>query len=277
MEAFDSFKSEDALGKEFQICALKIAILQLRLLPWRKTVESEDGTQAWGDLVSGVNNIAIAELLEDISTAIRAAERTSARYYNLESHEEGDDETESIEALTENVRRLSRRKQRRISQTQTTRRALWFLRDRKKLNRLIEELTRCVDSLEELLPSSEGAHERSTKHDTQQLIQRASTEDQSDVLSAPWLSVAVSSVDEDLGASLKREASSASDDHTDGVDEAAFGNMHGYGSAYHRGNTIFYSDVAVAHQGNHYGKFMASGNARVQYGDAYGGRSIFDD
>lgn len=271
--AFDSIRAGANAGKELQICALKLSILQLRLLRWGESVGLADSESALADQAGTAESDAITKILDDIQAAFREAELIASRYRDHELLNDGDDqEAKSIEALTEKVRQLSSDRQRKLSLSKrTTRQATWFLRDRRRLDSLIAELTDNIDALANLVPHFNDDQKRQARTEAQQLAETPS-KDIENALSAPWLGVAVSSVDEDLGSSLKKEMPPSVNDRSSETTSVNSG-----GTYYFRGNTISYGDVAAQHNGNVYGNVIASGNARVHYGDMLGGKSIFDD
>lgn len=275
MEILDAFASEGALGKEFQVSALKLAVLQLRLLRWRKSVALDDEGSDDSQPVTASEKRAISRLLEDILYQLERAEAISSRYAG--SKTDGavaslEPDTDSIEAVSGQVRRLSERRQSRMPFLQQKQRRLaWAVKDGKNLETLVIDLTDRITMLVELLPRTKVDQIRQARSEAQELISksREAPQYQDDVLSAPWLKVAVSSVDQDVGACLKSEASSAMRHESNEQKEFRFRNV------YVRGNAVaHFGDVSVEHQFNN---VVARDNARVHYGDNFGSKSIFDD
>lgn len=80
MEIFDAFTSEDALGTEYQVLALKLAILQLRLLRWRDCVTLDEEGPDHAQDASFTEKGAISELLSNILDELKHAEAISSHY-----------------------------------------------------------------------------------------------------------------------------------------------------------------------------------------------------
>lgn len=268
VDAFNALSVQKDLGKEFQICALKLALLQLRLLRWRENIDFSDDELDARRAISDENKQTIESLLVSIKDTFRSADSISRRYAGKDIQDEQDQpDAESIEALTEQVRTLSARKERNTPLLRQSRsKATWFPGDRKKLNRLVESLTEYIDMLVELLPELKEVQRRQALGEASELIDQSSTHDE-DVLSAPWLGVAVSSVDQDMGASLKERSSAAESQVPDSGRQQ-------HSKTYARGITHQYGDVGARHQ---YSTNVGDSRAKVHYGDRYGGRSVFDE
>lgn len=279
MRFFETFNPTVTQQSEYAVPCLKLALLRLRLLRWSKSAykELQDGEK-----ISDVEKIMIVSLLSDIEKSLRLAVVVSHRHKSTSNRGEQDDRTEGarLTELTEDVRRLAeRRRDDMPTLWRTCSTVRWVLADPQKLDHLIETLSDGIGALIEVLPHLKPAQEMLAQDEAKELADNLRNGPDTDVtfLAEPWFQVAVSFVDADLAVKLQQEAAvtqgpstsntaatlKESDDPEPGVTVHGERKPHG--------------EDSVRPQGHVYIDNQASGNAKVVYGDVFGGRYIFDD
>lgn len=273
LSAFNYIDSATKYGKDYQKAALKISLLQLRLSRWKESVcfieDEAIGTQLAGQVATREQTIQVEELLGEIQHAFEDAQNASKRYRLKEATTKPDTEQLTMDELTARARNMAIRRQKHTSIRQKAR---WALHDRKKMDRLVEDLGSYVTSLVELFPSIATTQLRLATKDASDLVPSSDLINLKDGRTAPpGAIVREASFDTDttLCEAVQRNIEVARTGHSyenieigDEV-RAKFGN-----------------EIATGHMvngpGHSYKNIKATGKAIVQYGDSYGMKSIFD-
>ena len=273
LSAFNYVDSGTKYGKDYQKAALKISILQLRLSRWKESVwfvdDASIGVHFSAQVATREEVARVAELLAEIQNALEDAQHVSRRYKLKESIIHPDTEQTTMDELTAQARDLAIRRQGHASIGQKAR---WALHDRKKLDRLVEDLESYITSLVNLFPAIDMKQRQLAKTDALELVQRPALELSRDEKTTPPSTIlqdATFQTDRVLYKEVQINIDIAKSGHTyedmevgDEV-KAKFGN-----------------EIAADHKftgpGHNYKNIRATGKATVLYGDSYGMRSIFD-
>lgn len=283
METFEYVDSGKKYGKDYQKAALKLSVLELRLSRWSQQVKFEEDTS----MTTGNTTTATAEqseqvksLLGQIQDDLEAAAKASRRYALPTTIEDEEKKgTATLEYLAARFRRLALERQGRASFVAKTK---WALKDKKKLDSLIEDITNGVGSLELVFPATE-AHSKQQRQaviaDVENLVGPSEVEEPED--------------DAEPIASILREA-------TEGVDTQLQKAIDIAVKATASGDSFTLKDIKISNEARaDFGDFVASGYtgpsgpkgnrtvdnmnvsgaARVKVGNVYGGeyKSVFSD
>jgi hypothetical protein len=277
MSTFEYVDTGRKYGVDYQKAALKVSVLELRLSRWGQQVRF---SEAVAEGSTSDQSPQVKALLGQIQVDLEDACKASKRYVLPRSNEPEQQVAGSgtLESLGDTFRRLSLKRQKRTSLMNKTR---WALRDKKKLDSLIDDIKRSVDDLEDLssavsAPSPEQREE--VMKDVQELVQPAGIEEPEEST-------------EPIIAVLKAITEDVDDQLHEAVDVAAA--QVATGDSY---TNIFTSDNAKAIFGDYVangykGPIVAAAKrhtvtakniksthaAKVQFGHIYGGKSIMDD
>ena len=272
MNAFDHIEAASTYGREYQKSGLNFSLLQLRLSRWAEGVRTVNNSQPGFKLGTPKEAKAAQKLLGEIAADIEDTE-AAAKRYTLEDDalpaSQSDQHEMAMKALTSRVRSMALHRQKSSSFAQKTR---WALRDQRKFRNLISDLDHHVTQLETLFPPVREIQPRLAATEASELVQPSEIEEpgESESAAVKILKEATSGVDKILEAAIEKAGANARRDHQfsdvntldrarAGVgDEVALGaTPNGYGHTY-RGMT-------------------AKDDARVLYGNNYGGKSVYDD
>lgn len=260
-------------GSDYQKDALKISVLELRLARWKQRVSFSEKALAGFTTATTEQSSLVKSLLEQIQEDLESAEKTAKRYA-LPNHGEG---SANLERLGAKFRELSLKRQKKTSIAMKT---SWALRDKRRLDGLIVDITTSINSLEDVFPALGQPSPQKRKaviEDVEELVQPAEVEEP-DEASEPVIPVL--------------------QEITDGIDVQLHEAVDVAASQVARGDTyinIFTSNEARLHLGN----YIASGyvgpllssdrhvrhannvktydKARVHIGESFGGKHVFDD
>lgn len=169
LACFDLIDTGKRHGADHQKFLIAICSLELRLSRWRDLARLTDSSTQ----LTKEETEHIRELLGQIQADLEDAQETSKRY-NPSLPDEG---SEQMESLAERFRRRAHARQRR---TPVVKEIRWALRDKKKCDRLVEDIEDGIAALELELPhigpSSQLAHKAAVE-DAEQLIKPAATEE----------------------------------------------------------------------------------------------------
>lgn len=275
MNAFHCIDSGIKYGRDYQEAALKVSLLQLRLVRWRHTVEIvEDRSGA-----SRPKNIPVAsdheveivrDLLESIQNRFKEIERASKRH-GLDSPipKATQPAVPSVEVLTTRMETLALTRQKTSSFSQ---KAKWALHDKRKLTGLIQSLDEFISDLVNLFPGTQDQQMLLAKNDAAAIVKPSEIEEEDDnLVASSILNKASQEVDPELKRALEAIAQGKGR-HSFGntvIRDSAMVQQGDYVGEGYRGRQLY---------GTHsFGTLDVSGTSRVQQGDNYGGKSVFDD
>jgi hypothetical protein len=170
LDAFEYIQLGRQVGADFELQALKLEILKLRLSRWGECINEFDGSRHFDE--AAVQHA--TTILRHIATAFSTTQKFASRYGGTRA----DENATSSEAvgranvdyslLRSKVSKLALQRQKRTS---FTRRVRWTLYDRKKLETLINDLSVLIDNLIDLFPLVQDRQVKLGVEDLQSLEQ----------------------------------------------------------------------------------------------------------
>jgi hypothetical protein len=276
MNTFEYVDTGKRYGVDYQKAALKVSVLELRLSRWGQQVRFSE-TLPEGS--TSDQSPQVEALLGQIQMDLEDACKASKRYVLPRGNETGQQVAGSgnLESLGDRFRGLSLRRQNRTSLVKKTR---WALRDKKKLDSLIDDIKGSVDSLENLssavsAPSPQQRQE--VMKDVQELVQPAEIEEPEET-NEPIIAV-LKEITEGVDGQLREAVDVA-------ATRVASGDSHSNIFTSDKARMIFGDYIANGYKGpvvladRHTvtsNKVYTTGEAKVQFGNSYGGKSIMDD
>lgn len=264
VNAFNYVDAGRQYGTDYQRAAFQISLLQLRLTRWKKSVDIRENLDGISDKVQRASDEEVAsvkELLGHIQYDFEVAEESSKRYKlkNPPPAEQGT-EAATLETLSNRVRDMSLRQQKSSSVIQKTR---WALHDKKKFDRLVEDLGSNINSLVTLFPAVSEQQVQLAQTELGEIIQPSEIEEPEEAVRI--LRETSEGVDPQLVAAMQHASAAAGGYFynrmtTEGQAQGQFGTYFAPGQYQkgHKGNATF-NDV------------VATGSARAHYGDNVGG------
>lgn len=277
MSAFELVDTGREYGSDFQKSHLRIRALENRLSRWAGRVEFSETPIAGLALATPDESLRVEDLLGSIQAELDRARKVSKSYALPEQADSRAAGSATLQVLADRFRDMSLKRRKRTSVAKT---ALWVLKDKKRLDRLISSITSGLDDLEDVFPalvSPSQQHNKAVIDDVEQLVQPAEVEEPSES-SEPIIEVLkeiTAGVDDQLRSAIEAAAKLAS------------------------GNSISIKNVLTSDTARvQIGKYIASdykgpmstdivtlsindmrtdGSARVQVGDIYGGKNLMDD
>jgi hypothetical protein len=273
MNTFEYVDTGKKYGVDYQKRALKVSVLELRLSRWGQQVRFSETSP------TSQQSTQVEALLGQIQMDLEDACKASKRYVLPKSNEPDQQVTGSgtLESLGDTFRRLSLKRQKRTSLVNKTR---WALRDKKKLDSLIDDIKGSVDSLENLssaisAPSPKQREE--VMRDVQELVQPAEIEEPEET-TEPIIAV-LKEITDGVDGQLREAVDVA-------ATRVASGDSHSNIFTSDKARVIFGDYIANGYKGpvvsadRHTvtsNKVYTTGQAKVQFGNSYGGKSIMDD
>lgn len=274
MNAFDHIETARHYGGDYEKYSLKLALLHLRLSRWAKGVELASAVQAIGTAKEGEKaNDLLGQIVREIQRTERIAQRYQVDGDPAPAQSASDQKVDVVAALVAKVNSLALRRQKKTSLTQKTR---WALRDQSKFKDLLVEIDGLIKDLE-ILFSTTLAPEvtQLASAEAQELIEASSVEEprESDASSTRMalLSEGTEGIDSLLQAALQRAAPSTSKHIFTGKFLQSEEARVFIGTYVAPGNTASSIDSTEFS-----GDFTSTGKARVNIGNQFGGKHVFD-
>jgi len=154
VDCFEYIQLGRHFGSDFERCQLKLDILKIRLSRWGQAVAIND------DLCFATNSPddgsaqLVQAILEEIVLLFQSTQQSSKRYKISAKQEnlaclEDKDMPPMLRGLHDQLGAVARQRQKRTS---LSKKVTWALYDAKNFDKLINEMTGFVDSLEQLYP-----------------------------------------------------------------------------------------------------------------------------
>jgi hypothetical protein len=258
VDCFEYVQLGRQFGDRYGRCLLEIDVLKLRLSRWGATVNQLQPVTNQDDVET------VKRLLSDIIHLFARAEdiATDFKSKNIEKkllvYDENADLDAKYSTMRQSMKQLALKRQNRAGFTQ---KAKWALYKHGDFEYLIEHVTKHVESLEALYAS------------TNQLQQNLRTEDAKALSDEPGLEM-LEEVVEDIDPAFQNSIKE--------VIASKEGHRFINNSTTDKASTQLGDYVAKDYTGNmeggkhHYEGNRASQNAKVMYGNNYGGKSVFD-
>ena len=212
----------------------------------------------------------LGSIYDDFGDAERVAQRHKVKPQAPTSFD-APNEQMAVEVLTERVKAMAIRRQKATS---VTKKARWALHDEKKMRRLIEDLDSNITDLVQLFPKIEQTQQSLARKQASELIQSQPTEvkklDDGSNSAVSVLQEAASDVDKMFESAIQKAVAQARYGHEYVEINSGDKTRVEVGKYVAPGNTV----TGLSHR---YGKMNGYGEARIRYGDNYGGKSVFDD
>lgn len=273
MSAFQYIDTGKKYGADYQKAALKIAVLELRLSRWAQRVSFSGPAPANYTAATADQSSLVENLLDQIKEDLASAEKTPKRY-DLSSPGGG---SVSLERLGAKFRDLSLKRQQKTSIANKTR---WALKDKRRLDTLIVDITTSIASLEDVFPAlgqPSPEQRQAVIEDVAQLVQPAEVQEP-DEASEPVIAV-LQEITEGVDAQLREAVDIAASQVAKGN---SFSNVFtGNEARVHLGTYIAsgYAGPLLSNDRHtyHADNVRTSETARLHIGESYGGKHVFDD
>ncbi|SCO75793.1 probable Heterokaryon incompatibility protein S [Fusarium oxysporum] len=255
-------------GEDYQRCQLKLDIAETRLGRWGEAVGINNDVR-FASATPPDNAVKGAQgILEDIVDCFEAAQKKSRRYAGRADKQElvvydNNDMNPIFQRLHKRSKDITRQRQKGTS---IVKKAAWALYDGKSLEKIVDQITSWVDELEKLFPVE-------TVH--QKLIE-IEIEEVNDELSLKTLKDAARGIDPALENAVGHKVdaiegtNSAKNVETEGLARFQLGNVFSDGALQHE---ILVKDWT----NNSVETVSAKNESRVQIGNVYGGKRIWDN
>ena len=277
MRTFDRIESARTYGRDYQKAALKLSLLQLRLSRWVESIIEAVNQQHLVTIGTSQEAEQVKDLLGEIAESIERTKRFADRYDGPTTPppvSQDEKEIATMDSLAQKVKTLALHRQRHSSFAQKTR---WALRDQRRFKKLLDNLTESISELETLFPATRlpgvvEARDQLAKTEASELIQPSENEE-------PGHAKIVVSILEDAATEVDDTLKKA----VENADQNTRTGRHRYGGINVADSVrIQVGDYVAPGQratgaGHLYGNLTATGTSRVQYGDNFGGKSVFDD
>ncbi|EHK23053.1 uncharacterized protein TRIVIDRAFT_28501 [Trichoderma virens Gv29-8] len=268
VDTFEYIQLGRHFGEDYQRCQLKLDIAETRLGRWGEAVGVNDDERfaSASPIDKAVKDA--QRILEDIADCFEAAQKKSRRYagradkQELEVYSNSDMNT-VFQRLHNRYRDIARRRQK---STSIVKKAAWALYDGKSLNKIIDQISSWVDELEKLFPV-EATHQKLVEMEIDEVNDELSLKTLNDAARGidPALEDAVESkVDAIEGKNSARNVTTE--------DKVRFhvGNVVSEGVLQHE---ILTNDQTI----NSVETVSAKNESRVQIGNVYGGKGVWDN
>lgn len=276
MKTFDRIESARTYGRDYQKASLKLSLLKLRLSRWVEGVIETVQQQHLVSIGTSTDAQTVQELLGDIARTIEETERYGDRYQNTTPTlpaATNDKEVATMILLSERVKTMAIHRQNTSSIRQ---KAQWALRDQRKFKRLLAGLGDSISDLEQLFPAERLAilaqTQQLAKLDASELIHPSAVEEPADADIV--VSILEDIITPDVDNILKGAVNKVKEEQVTGH---RYGIMNVADSVHcHVGDYVAPGQIpnGLSHS---YATLNATGTARIQYGNSYGGKSVFDD
>lgn len=263
MNIFNYVDSGIHCSDEYQDAALMLTLLGGRLSRWERTyqnahienTEKEAGENAEHWLTQMRKRLEEAEKLSDryaVDVPPAATVQISKR-------------SKAVSSLADKLRIKLLKPRDGLSLAKRTR---WALRDQDKMNALVDKLDKLISSLEKLFPALQEQRVQMARSDVAGLIQPSEMEESSEALEV--LKAAAAKVDKNFDVAASTSSNTYRDIQIG--DRARVNNANIYSEGWVK------AGGAIGKGGGHnYDNIRISGDAKVQNGDVFGGKGMFDD
>lgn len=267
VETFEYIQLGRHFGEDYQRYQLKLDVAQTRLGRWGEAVGVNSDIRFASASPSDKAVKDALSILEDIAVCFLAAQKKSRRYAERADKEElmvhnNNDMNLLYQRLHKRSRDTARRRQKSIS---VVKKAAWALYDKKSLENIVNQISSWVDELEKLFPI-EATYQKYIEIKIEQV---------NDELSLKALKDAARGIDPALERAVERKV-----DSIEGKNSARDITM-GDKARFHLGNV--YSEETLQHEIlvkdqtiNSIGTISAKNETRIQIGNVYGGKGIWD-
>lgn len=268
VDTFECIQLGRHFGEDFQRYQLKLDLAKTRLGRWGEAI-SINNEPRFSSTTSPDKEVNLArEILEDIASCFEGAQKKSSRYAvradqrELEVFGESD-MNPMLRRLHRHSKDIARQRQKTTSMIKKT---TWALYDAKSLGRTIDQICSWIDELEKLFPA-ESAQSQLVEREIQMINDKSSLEALED---------AASGVDPAMENAVQRKLNMI-----EGHNSAEFVNLEG--SAKFLVGNVF-SEKFLQHEvllndrtKNSMGTVSATHQSRLQVGNVYGGRGMWED
>ncbi|KAJ4863300.1 prion-inhibition and propagation domain-containing protein [Trichoderma breve] len=268
VDTFEYIQLSRHFGEDYQRYQLKLDVAETRLGRWGEAVGINSDIRFASASPSDKAVKDALGILEDIADCFEAAQKKSRRYADRGDKKElmvhnDNDMNLLFQRLHKRSKDIARRRQKGIS---IVKKAAWALYDRKSLENIVNQITSWVDELEKLFPIEL----------TQQKFIENEIKEVNDELSLKTLKDAARDIDPALERAVGQKVDSIEGKNSAGditmEDKARFhvGNVFSEGVLQHE---ILVKDQAS----NSIETISAKNETRIQAGNVYGGKGIWDD
>ncbi|GAP89452.1 putative HETs [Rosellinia necatrix] len=176
VEAFDYVQLSRRFGKDFETHRLTLTLLQLRLSRWGAAVGiTSDPPFSLSQPDARPADIANArQAIEKISMLFEDSENVSRPYNSAgQRPEEGlpalseADMNAFLRKLNKRMRKIAERRQKGVGFIKKVR---WVLHDRERCSRLVEDITKLLDLLEQIFPAPEKRSAQLAREELEEII-----------------------------------------------------------------------------------------------------------
>lgn len=267
VDCFEFVQLGRRFGRDYERCQLRLDIARARLGRWGEAVKVNDDPQFSISSPTDKSAKLAQSILEEVALLFESAQKTSKRY-ELVTDQQGlvlfeDKDMRPIgRALHNKLRNLARSRQERIG---LVRKTAWALYDGKALEKVVDQIAGLVDDLEKVFPVEAVCHK----------LAEMEIEEVEDEASLTVLQDAARGIDTALSdaAAQKIDAiagrNSAKNINTEDSARVQVGSVFTE-AALHR--EIRVNDQTI----NEAETVFAKGESRVQIGNTYGGRGLWD-
>ncbi|KAL6789028.1 prion-inhibition and propagation domain-containing protein [Trichoderma sp. SZMC 28012] len=268
VETFEYIQLGRHFGEDYQRYQLKLDVAQTRLGRWGEAVGVNNDVRFASASPSDKAVKDALAILEDIADCFEAARKKSKRYADRAEKKEimvhhNKDMNLMFQKLHKRSRDIARRRQKGIS---IVKKATWALYDKKSLENIVSQISSWVEELEKLFPI-ETTLQKSVE------VEIAEVNDEP---SLKTLKDAARDIDPALEHAVERKV-----DFIEGKNSVTEIMMEDR-ARFHVGNVfsegVLQHEILVKHQTNNSVKTISAKNeTRVQVGNVYGGKGIWDD
>ncbi|KAL5600734.1 hypothetical protein FOVSG1_006764 [Fusarium oxysporum f. sp. vasinfectum] len=268
VDTFEYIQLGRHFGEDYQRCQLKLDIAETRLGRWGEAVGINNDVRFASATPTDKAVKGAQGIFEDIVDCFEAAQKKSRRYAGRADEQElvvydNNDMNPVFQRLHKRSRDIARRRQKGTS---IVKKAAWALYDGKSLEKLVDQISSWVDELEKLFPF-EAVH---------QMLVEIEIEEVNDELSLKTLKDAARGIDPALEDAVGHKVdaievmNSAKNVETEDLARFQLGNVFSKGALQHE---ILVKDRT----NNSVGMVSAKNESRVQVGNVYGSKGIWDD
>ncbi|KAK4064863.1 uncharacterized protein Triagg1_8862 [Trichoderma aggressivum f. europaeum] len=268
VQTFEYIQLGRHFGEDYQRYQLKLDVAETRLGRWGEAVGINSDIRFASAAPSDKAVKDALGILEDIADCFESAQKKSRRYAKRADKEElmvhnTNDMNLLFQRLHKRSKDTARRRQKGIS---IVKKAAWALYDKKSLENIVDQISSWVDELEKLFPF-EASYQKSIEIEIGEV---------NDELSLKTLEDAARDIDPALELAVERKIDSIEAKNSAGSitmeDRAKF----------HVGNTfsegVLHREILVKDQTNNSVETISAKNeTRIQIGNVYGGKGIWDD
>ncbi|KAL6815371.1 prion-inhibition and propagation domain-containing protein [Trichoderma sp. SZMC 28013] len=268
VDTFEYIQLGRHFGEDYQRYQLKLDVAQTRLGRWGEAVGINSDVRFASASPTDKAVKDTLGILEDIADCFEAAQKKSRRYAERTDKKElavhnNSDMNHIFQRLHSRSKDIARRRQKGTS---FVKKAAWALYDKKSLENIINQISTWVDELEKLYPI-EVTCQKSIEIEIEEV---------NDELSLKTLKDAARDIDPALELAVERKVDSIEAKNSAGSitmeDRAKFhvGNIFSEG--------VLQREILVKDQTNNSVEIISAKNeTRIQIGNVYGGKGIWDD